>query len=396
MSIMIKTQVIDSRNLLRGVTNFPLPRRNSIESQVQDKDDPEELVASIPESTQLILSFRNIAFVENLIGFLNLQKLCLDNNELTEIKNLSHLINLTWLDLSFNRISKIEGLDQLHHLEDLSLYSNQIQSVTGLNGCPKLKCLSLGKNNIMEVSDLLNVSQWSSNSLRMLTLAGNPICKLENYKAQICSLFPSIDYLDYRLVDAVERGLHLSSASENVDVEGEEHEPVLPTKEEPAAAYHQKQGTTRVHENNIATAELALAALLENKVYKNWMANLESSTATSVLNRLSLLKDDAQAALSDWHHKYQRSYTEYARERDAAVNLVDEDRGALVAGYEQARLSVSKPISERDNKTTFAQWRDSLTGLEKQFALVTPLYCYFILLLVMIHRVLWFCRFAMA
>ena len=48
-----------------------------------------------------------------IFKLINLQKLCLDNNLITEIVGLDHLTQLRWLDLSFNKIEVIKGLDKL-------------------------------------------------------------------------------------------------------------------------------------------------------------------------------------------------------------------------------------------------------------------------------------------
>ena len=62
------------------------------------------LVELSPACSTLVLSFKNIGRIENLIGFDNLLKLYLDNNQIEEIGNIGHLTKLQWLDLSFNKI----------------------------------------------------------------------------------------------------------------------------------------------------------------------------------------------------------------------------------------------------------------------------------------------------
>ena len=81
-------------------------------------------------ATKLVLSFKHIVRIENLVGFQSLTKLCLDNNQIEEIVNLGHIKTLRWLDLSFNKIRKIQGLSELVNLEDLSLYANKISVLT--------------------------------------------------------------------------------------------------------------------------------------------------------------------------------------------------------------------------------------------------------------------------
>ena len=160
------------------------------------------LVDLAPKANFLSLSFRVIGKIENIVGFSNLTKLCLDNNRIKDIVNLETLTNLRWLDLSFNRIHKIQGLKALTRLEDLSLYSNKITIIEGLEHCSSLQCLSLGNNRVDSLDQVVRLRQLRS--LRMLTLAGNPICKEAEYKMTVLAYVDTLRYLDYALVDASE------------------------------------------------------------------------------------------------------------------------------------------------------------------------------------------------
>lgn len=160
------------------------------------------LVDVVQTTEALTLSFRNIGKIENLVGFDNLIKLCLDNNSIDEIKNVGHLVNLRWLDLSFNKISKISGLETLLKLEDLSLYSNRISVIENLEQCQNLQCLSLGNNCIESLDQILKFRQLKS--IRMLTLKGNPISEEAEYKMTVLGYVDGLKYLDYALVDPLE------------------------------------------------------------------------------------------------------------------------------------------------------------------------------------------------
>eukprot|EP00906_Rhabdomonas_costata_P033356 RCo047007 len=148
----------------------------------------------------LVFSFRYIAKIDNLVGFVRLTKLQLDNNNITKIENLAHLTSLQWLDLSFNQITKIEGLTTLTQLTDLTLYSNGITQLENMDTLVNLNCFSIGKNNLNELD---NVSRYlrKFRKLRMLTLSGNPLCKHPSYESKILAHIRNLKYLDYRLVD---------------------------------------------------------------------------------------------------------------------------------------------------------------------------------------------------
>ena len=118
----------------------------------------------------LVFSFRHISQIDNLVGFDQLTKLQLDNNNITKVENLGHLVKLQWLDLSFNNISKIEGLESLTQLTDLTLYSNNITALEGMDKLLNLNCFSIGKNNLNELDEVAKYLR-KFKKLRMLTLS---------------------------------------------------------------------------------------------------------------------------------------------------------------------------------------------------------------------------------
>ena len=154
----------------------------------------------------LMMSYRSIGRISNLVGVDRLTKLHLDNNYIESIENLGELVHLKWLDLSFNRITKIQGLEKLTQLENLSLYSNQITTVTsGLDSqFPTLMCLSLGKNQIE--TGLEDIAKYlrKCKQLRMLTLSGNKLEKVPHYRDKILSHMQNLKFFDHKLVTADE------------------------------------------------------------------------------------------------------------------------------------------------------------------------------------------------
>lgn len=199
MSKKDEIQVIDDRMLVDGI----LDDRVGNEADQRFSGEQHNLVELAPTAESLILSFKRIARIENLVGFERLVKLCLDNNNIEEISNLSHLKTLKWLDLSFNKIRKIQGLEKLINLEDLSLYSNKISIIEGLEKCVKLQCLSLGNNRIDSMEQIIRIRQLRN--LKMLTLSDNPICKENEYRMIVLAYVDNITYLDYALVDPNDR-----------------------------------------------------------------------------------------------------------------------------------------------------------------------------------------------
>ncbi|PNG51686.1 Leucine-rich repeat-containing protein 48, partial [Tetrabaena socialis] len=107
--------------------------------------------------------------------------------------------NLTWLDLSFNRITAISGLETLTKLVDLSLFSNQISKIENLDTLSNLNVLSLGNNQLAQLDHVMYLRQFKQ--LRLVNLAGNPICKDHDYRSYVLSHIKDLIYLDYRRVN---------------------------------------------------------------------------------------------------------------------------------------------------------------------------------------------------
>ncbi|XP_076852928.1 dynein regulatory complex subunit 3 isoform X2 [Brachyhypopomus gauderio] len=119
------------------------------------------------EVIQLRLDYRNILKIEHLWEFSSLRKLQLDNNIIEKIQGLEKLTNLEWL----------ENMDALKNLQILSIGNNLISQLDNITYLRKCK------------------------NLRTLNLAGNPVCKEENYKMFVAAYLSDLVYLDFRLLD---------------------------------------------------------------------------------------------------------------------------------------------------------------------------------------------------
>uniref|UniRef100_A0A452R4B3 Dynein regulatory complex subunit 3 n=1 Tax=Ursus americanus TaxID=9643 RepID=A0A452R4B3_URSAM len=189
---------------------------NSVEPRVMDEDmlklavgeqGPKEEAGQLARQEGILfkdvlslrLDFQNILRIDSLWQFENLRKLQLDNNIIEKIEGLEHLVHLVWLDLSFNNIEAIEGLDTLVNLEDLSLFNNRISKIDSLDALVKLQVLSLGNNQIGNMMNIIYLRRFKD--LRTLSLSGNPIAELEDYKMFICAHLPDLVYLDFHRID---------------------------------------------------------------------------------------------------------------------------------------------------------------------------------------------------
>jgi len=97
--------------------------------------------------TKLNLSNKQLTKVpKGLEKLMQLTKLDLSYNELTDVKGLETLTKLTKLDLGINKLTDVKGLEKLKQLTILDLFGNQLTSVKGLEKLTQLRRLELRDN----------------------------------------------------------------------------------------------------------------------------------------------------------------------------------------------------------------------------------------------------------
>ncbi|NXW75095.1 PPR42 phosphatase, partial [Hirundo rustica] len=216
----------------------------------------EDLGQYLQKITHMYLSDKNIDSIGDLAFCKNLRFLYLYDNQINQIQNLDFASNITHLYLQNNHISSIENLSPLKKLEKLYLGDNYITVVEGLdkvgglrelhienqhlppgekllfdpvslNSLAKsLSVLNISNNNIDELEELAileNLSylkavdnqlkhikdlevvlkKWTK--LRRIDLTGNPICQTPKYKDRIIVQSLTLEYLDGKEIQEMER-----------------------------------------------------------------------------------------------------------------------------------------------------------------------------------------------
>ena len=151
--------------------------------------------------------------IKNLLGLenaVNLEKIDLNENEISDLSPIAKLNKLTKLSLIRNRISNLQPLSELTNLEYLDLYANKIVDISPLAKLTNLKHLDLHNNNdqtgdpvhptisggIKDISVVKNLTK-----LEMLSLGSNnitditPIKNLTNIKDLVLAGNHISDYL---------------------------------------------------------------------------------------------------------------------------------------------------------------------------------------------------------
>ncbi|KAF0975562.1 hypothetical protein FDP41_005556 [Naegleria fowleri] len=219
---------------------------------------------------KLYLQHKGVTKIENLDKFTGVKVLWLESNAVNKIEGLECLKELACLYIHQNCIEHIEGIfhcEQLHtlnisenfishipeelgkyctNLQTLDLNSNQLRtldSVKALRYCSKLSILDLSKNKLFDtipenmtqeqvIEEFLAILK-SLTELKLLRLEGNPLVRMiPNYRKEIISQIPSLNYLDNmpifederRTVDAWKRG--------GVEEEREERKRIAQEKKE--------------------------------------------------------------------------------------------------------------------------------------------------------------------
>ncbi|GMH41502.1 hypothetical protein BSKO_09412 [Bryopsis sp. KO-2023] len=130
----------------------------------------------------------------------------LRGNKIGAIENLGATNNqFDSIDLSDNAIVLLEGFPKLPRLKVLLLNNNRVTRIgRDLQDCiPKLDMLILTNNKVTHLSALDPLSTLPK--LVHLSLMGNPVTKVKDYRLYVIHLIPSLKVLDFRKVKAQER-----------------------------------------------------------------------------------------------------------------------------------------------------------------------------------------------
>ncbi|KAL7858215.1 hypothetical protein AOLI_G00183170 [Acnodon oligacanthus] len=128
---------------------------------------------------------------------INLERLDLSGNNITNIAPLASLRLLVVLNLSANRISNLEPIASCESLQSLNVAGNLVSSTDGLHALKTLRRLE----SIRLKDNTYNYT--------------NPVCKNASYRNIILEMFPSIKVLDGERV--VGRGSDLYQLCKDID-----------------------------------------------------------------------------------------------------------------------------------------------------------------------------------
>lgn len=131
------------------------------------------------------------------------------------LKHLSKPTNI--LDLTNNELKELPNLRNRTDIHTLLLGRNDIKYVNG-KGLPRhLRNLVLANNNISSISQLKGL-HYAPKTLTNLSLRGNPICHLQDFRIHVIRYIPKLQVLDFQNVTKEERRLANSKIENRGDM----------------------------------------------------------------------------------------------------------------------------------------------------------------------------------
>lgn len=135
-----------------------------------------------------------------------------ERDALENSTSLAARLNTASVRICNNRIASLAGLDRVlwHVMDDprqtywLDASCNALVSVGDLLlSFPNLRVLYLHGNQITSLADVLKLAKLQH--LEKLTLHGNPIAELPNYKMMVCAHLPKLRSLDFSTITKLDR-----------------------------------------------------------------------------------------------------------------------------------------------------------------------------------------------
>ncbi|XP_075894126.1 leucine-rich repeat-containing protein 61 [Nelusetta ayraudi] len=170
--------------------------------------------ADCDKITAALLKSRTGEFDLESILFLKLRGLGIH-----DLGCIGECMNLERLDLSVNNISNLAALASLRHLSVLNLSSNKISNLESLRSCENIQNLNLA-GNLISSTDSLHCLQ-SIRKLENIRFKDNtynytnPVCRNVAYRTVVLEMFPNIKVLDGERV--VGRGSDLYQLCKDID-----------------------------------------------------------------------------------------------------------------------------------------------------------------------------------
>jgi len=171
---LVKCEINNLNRIISSIRDLiNLRRLNLIDNKISDILPIKDLT----NLTELYLSDNNISDISSINNLISLKELWLFNNQLKDIQTLGNLKYLTELALQSNQLSDISFLKDLVNLNGLSLSGNQIKNISPCENLINLTELELFENKISNISPLKKLTFF-----KKLWLSDNKIDDISSIK----------------------------------------------------------------------------------------------------------------------------------------------------------------------------------------------------------------------
>ena len=140
-------------------------------------------LSNLTSLERLNVENNQISDIRPLTGLLHLRTLALSANQIQDIAPVANLTALTYLDLSGNRVESLQPLVGLIYLRTLRLVNIQIEDITLLEHLTSLISLTVSHNQVRDVSPLAGLVNLTFLNLRNNRISDlNPLANLTALK----------------------------------------------------------------------------------------------------------------------------------------------------------------------------------------------------------------------
>ncbi|KAF6718500.1 Leucine-rich repeat-containing protein 61 [Oryzias melastigma] len=181
---------------------------------MDSKREKDQQDADCERITAVLLKSRTGEFDLESILFLKLRGL-----GICDLGCIGECVNLERLDLSGNNITNLAPLASLRLLSVLNLSANRITNLEPLRNCENLQNLNVAGNNISSIENLhclVSLRKLENFRLKDNTYNyTNPVCRNSSYRTVVLEMFPNMKVLDGERV--VGRGSDLYQLCKDID-----------------------------------------------------------------------------------------------------------------------------------------------------------------------------------
>jgi len=125
--------------------------------------------------SQYLNPSRKIDELDGIEYLVNLEKLIIENNTISDLSALKEMSNLRELHFSFNKVNDLTPLEDLQSLERLSFVNNYVDDISALKKLANLIFLNFADNNVQDVkplAELVNLEYLNINNNKVKSIDG--------------------------------------------------------------------------------------------------------------------------------------------------------------------------------------------------------------------------------